>query len=209
MVHALVLRHNPQLAVIVLFGMSILYLIALVLGKAKGLAVDQGMVYVYASFVVVSVVSFLDRSAIALFLPPVVLNIALMLLFGGTLYPGKTPLIQRFMQLERTGDLPPALIGYAHHLTWIWTALFAMMALVSAALALLAPLALWSLFANILNYIFVGILFIGQYLYAYWRYRSYGVYGPWRLAQRMLTTSLADPRHPFYNGPNHCTGPTK
>jgi hypothetical protein len=72
-------------------------------------------------------------------------------------------------------------------LTATWTALFVVLAVVNLMLALCAtpgglllaagfeppvpvPLAIWSLFANILNYVFVGVLFVVEYA---WRQRVF------------------------------------
>jgi uncharacterized membrane protein len=97
-----------------------------------------------------------------MFLPPVLINIALMVLFGRTLLPGATPLVARIASLWR-GSLDPAVALYTRRVTIAWTAFFALMVAESAGLALFAPLHIWSLFTNFLNYILVLMFFIVEY----------------------------------------------
>ena len=97
-----------------------------------------------------------------MYLPPVLINAALMVLFGRTLLPGATPLVARIASLWR-GPLDPAVALYTRRVTIAWTAFFALAVLGSLLLALYAPLHIWSLFTNFLNYIFVLMFFVIEY----------------------------------------------
>jgi len=97
-----------------------------------------------------------------LYLPPVLINIALMVLFGKTLLAAATPLVTRVACLWR-GPLDPAVALYTRRVTIAWTVFFALMALESIGLALFAPLQIWSLFTNLLNYVFVLLFFVIEY----------------------------------------------
>jgi uncharacterized membrane protein len=97
-----------------------------------------------------------------LYLPPVLINIALMVVFGRTLLSGATPLVARIASLWR-GPLDPALSLYTRRVTIAWTVFFALMVAESIVLALFAPLHIWSLFTNFLNYIFVLLFFVVEY----------------------------------------------
>jgi uncharacterized membrane protein len=97
-----------------------------------------------------------------MYLPPVLVNLALMLLFGRTLLPGATSLVARVASLWR-GSLDPEVTRYARRVTTAWTIFFALMALESIGLALFAPLHIWSFFTNFLNYVFVLLFFIVEY----------------------------------------------
>ena len=55
----------------------------------------------------------------------------------------------------------------------VWTAFFVSMAAAAAALAVLATLQTWSLFANGIDYLLVGVLFIGEYVFRRVRYRHH------------------------------------
>jgi uncharacterized membrane protein len=105
-----------------------------------------------------------DDALLPLYLFPVLIHAGLAGFFGRTLLPGKTPMITRYSILLR-GGLEPAVIGYTRRVTWLWTVYFLCMALESLLLALFAPLEIWSLFANCLNYVFTAILFTGEYLF--------------------------------------------
>jgi uncharacterized membrane protein len=104
--------------------------------------------------------------------PPILINLALALLFALTLLPGREPLIARFARLER-GSLEPDLVAYTRRLTWVWVAFFIAMALVSAALALTGSHRAWTWFTGVGNYLGVGALFLGEHAYRRRRFAHY------------------------------------
>ena len=97
-----------------------------------------------------------------MYLPPVLVNVALLIVFGRTLLPGATPLVSRVAALWR-GTLDAEVARYTRRVTMAWTFFFAIMALESAALALFAPIHIWSLFTNFLNYVLVMLFFVVEY----------------------------------------------
>ena len=97
-----------------------------------------------------------------MYLPPVLINIALLVLFGRTLLPGATPLVARVAASWR-GTLDEAVARYTRRVTVAWTIFFAIMAIESLALALFAPLHIWSLFTNFVNYFLVLLFFVIEY----------------------------------------------
>jgi len=98
------------------------------------------------------------------FLPPVIVNLALMAFFGVTLRRGAEPLIARFARIER-GTLEPDLQRYTRRLTWLWTWFFLVMAAVSAVFAALSWTAAWTWFTVVGNWVCVGLFFCSEYLY--------------------------------------------
>jgi len=186
-VHALVLLDAPWIAVVGLIVTSIVSLMALVL--AQGARRHYGWLALYALLATLGVVNVLTDSVYALFLPPVVINIGLMLFFGVTLRLGATPFIERLMRLECNATLSGSLRAYARRLTWIWVVYFGAVAVVSLLLAWQAPLAVWSLFTNVLNYVIVVMLLATQYLYRWARFGRAGMLPPWRLVQRLARVS--------------------
>ena len=83
----------------------------------------------------------------------------------------------------------PELLAYARRLTRAWSLLFVLLATLNLALALLAvphgllvsagvappwplPQAIWSLFANLLNHLMVGMFFVAEYAYRRRRFRG-------------------------------------
>jgi len=92
--------------------------------------------------------------------------------FGRTLRPGNEALITRLATYVH-GALPDEIKGYTRRATWAWCLFFAGMALVSVLLFALAPLATWSLFANVLNLPLVAAMYLGEYAYRRLRYPDF------------------------------------
>lgn len=118
-----------------------------------------------------------------LMLPPVLFNLAVGLYFARSLAPGRMPLIERIVRALNNGQVHhPDVPAYARAWTRGWAVILLTLAAINAALALLAepkglllglglspplsvPLEVWSLFANLLNYLIVAVVFVGEYLY--------------------------------------------
>jgi uncharacterized membrane protein len=118
-----------------------------------------------------------------LMLPPVLFNLAIGLYFARSLGVGCMPLIERIVRALNDGQVHhPDVPAYARAWTRIWAVLLLTLAAINALLALLAapkgvllslgvtppltvPLALWSLFANLLNYLIVAVVFVAEYVY--------------------------------------------
>lgn len=119
-----------------------------------------------------------------LFVPPVLINLLGGVLFAASLRRGGEPVISRIARLER-GELNAELAAYTRRLTWIWTFFFVLMVLLCVLLALSAPLPVWSLFANFINYLLVGLLFFGEFVYRRRRYTQYVHASPLRVIRRI------------------------
>lgn len=82
--------------------------------------------------------------------------------FGRTLRSGRTPMVTDLAgTVHRT--LSPALIGYTRSVTWAWTLYFGCISGLSLLLFWLAPIAIWSAFANLLDIPLLALMFIGEY----------------------------------------------
>jgi uncharacterized membrane protein len=124
-----------------------------------------------------------------LFIPPILINLALAWLFGRTLVRGRMPLIARFAIMEQ-GTLSAELVTYTRTLTWLWTLLFIAAAIASLALALSGHRDAWSLFTNFLNYVLVAALFLGEFAYRRLRFRKYRHHSPLQLLRNVRGTKL-------------------
>jgi uncharacterized membrane protein len=82
-------------------------------------------------------------------------------------------MISWFARLVRGTELAPDLARYTRWSTVVWTVFFASMAVVAAALAVWATPQIWSLFANGIDYLLVGVLFVGEYVFRRVRYRHH------------------------------------
>ena len=82
--------------------------------------------------------------------------------FGRTLPAGKTPLIAGLARMVH-GTLSPALVSYTRSVTWAWSLYFAGITATSLLLFWLAPIAVWSAFANLLSPILLVLMFTIEY----------------------------------------------
>lgn len=106
----------------------------------------------------------LEGGRLFLYAAPVLVPLALLWFFGRTLRPGEVPLVTRIADTIR-GPLPAPVRRYTRRVTQFWMAALAGLALSNLLLALLAPPVIWSLFANFINYLLVGVLFVAEWLY--------------------------------------------
>lgn len=82
--------------------------------------------------------------------------------FGRTLRSGRTPMVTGLARIvHRT--LSPALIRYTRSVTWAWTLYFAGVSGLSLLLFWLAPIAIWSAFATLLDIPLLALMFVGEY----------------------------------------------
>ncbi len=86
----------------------------------------------------------------------------LCLAFGKSLRAGRTPLVTGFARLvHRT--MSPALLSYTRAVTWAWALYFGGVSTLSLLLFWLAPITVWSTFANLLGFPLLALMFAGEY----------------------------------------------
>jgi len=162
--------------------------VVVLVAAALGPALLEGRRWAIATLPIAALVivglARLDAVALVLFAPPVFLNAYLAWLFGHTLAHGSTPLIERLVRLLQPPGLPfePGVIAYTRTLTRAWTGLFLLLGAINLALAALATpgglldaagirapmtvrIEMWSLFANVLNYVLVAAIFLIEFSY--------------------------------------------
>ena len=133
------------------------------LGIAMGLSWPLSIVQAaVAAGVITIVMRLLENPEIVVYVPSVVIPFSLGLIFALTLLPGRTPLITRFADSVQK-DSPPKMNRYTHNLTMIWAAILWGLALESVLLAYWGTIEIWSLFANILNYLIIVIFMAGEF----------------------------------------------
>lgn len=93
-------------------------------------------------------------------------NLSLAALFGLTIRSAQGPLITRMAKWVHGGTLTPNQARYTRQATLAWTVFFCSNATISALLYLLAPTAIWSVFANLLNAPLIGAMFVLDH---FWR----------------------------------------
>ena len=137
------------------------------------------------------------KARTATMLPPILITFAIAWQFAASLAAGRTPLIRRIVVALHPEALEiPGVADYTRRVTLLWAVLLGGLCVVNTLLALLAvpdgflhamgvqpfapvPLARWSLFANVINYLVLAGVFVGEYLYRRTRfpqqpYRSFG-----------------------------------
>jgi uncharacterized membrane protein len=107
--------------------------------------------------------------------------------FGGTLRRDRLSLIGQFA--ARIHPLSPGMREYTWRVTRVWTVYFALLVLASVVVYATMPFAAWSVLANLLTPLMVGILFVGEYLLRY------------RLHPEFERTRLIDTVRAFYSPP--------
>ena len=105
-----------------------------------------------------------DRLLLIMYLPPVVICMALLLIFGRTLKADKVPIITRYAELI-DGELSEEMAGYTYRVTQAWTIFFFILLVECIGLAVFAPTKIWSLFTNVINYVAIGVMFFTEYIY--------------------------------------------
>lgn len=110
----------------------------------------------------------LTRQQSVVALPSLLLYLTLAGAFAFTLRRGQEPIIVRIARASYPHDLTPAFERYLRGLTATWALFFIASAALTVLLSLFAPFAWWSLFANILSWLAMLAMFVGEYLLRRW-----------------------------------------
>ena len=95
-------------------------------------------------------------------LPHSIVYIGLLAMFGRTLLPGRVALVTALAR-RMYGAVADEMARYTRAVTWAWCAFFATQLATSLALYLLAPVAIWSFFVNVLNLPLVLLFFVAEH----------------------------------------------
>jgi uncharacterized membrane protein len=82
--------------------------------------------------------------------------------FGRTLRAGHTPMVTGLARMVHD-TMTPALTRYTRSVTWAWTIYFGTTSAISLLLFWLAPIAVWSTFANLLGPVLLVLMFAAEY----------------------------------------------
>lgn len=197
LVHLLIKLDLPWLAVTGLVVTSAIY-VFLVIGMQRRTSAHPGWAALYLFLTGVGIWSLYAGNVYALFFPSAIINLVLACTFAISLRASRMPIVEWFVRLEFDGNSPPPrLARFARHATLAWVVYFSGIALLSPVLALTAPLEVWSLVVNVLNYAFaIALLFI-QYLYRSVRMPEYGVRMPWHTLRDLARSPWARRAAPF------------
>lgn len=103
-----------------------------------------------------------DHFGVLYWLQDAGMQCVLFMTFGRTLMGGRKPLCTHFAEMAH-GVITPQHAHYARQVTWAWSVFFGLMATVSTGLFFLAPLTVWSVFANFLTLPLIALMFIVEF----------------------------------------------
>jgi hypothetical protein len=94
-------------------------------------------------------------------LPHALIYLGLLAMFGATLRPGRDALVTGLAR-RMYGAIPAEMASYTRRVTWAWCAFFVTQLATSLILFLVAPLAVWSFFVNVLNLPLLALMFVAE-----------------------------------------------
>ena len=120
---------------------------------------------------------------------PVVINLALALTFGASLW--STPIIERFARMQHPEEgLDEGQVLHCRQVTRVWVGFFVLNASIAGGLALAAPVSYWATYNGGIAYGAMGLLFALEYIVRAYRFRRYGR----GLHDRLLSRIFPAPR---------------
>ena len=109
----------------------------------------------------ISISAWLDDSR-WLFVEPVVISAAFLLLFGSTLRSGSMPMVERFARMQ-DAELSPPKQRWCRLWTWIWCAFFVVNGTIALVLAARASMQWWAWYTSGFAYVLMGVLFATEW----------------------------------------------
>lgn len=177
-VHVILTSAQPGWALWLLLAMSSSQLISNLLLPAA----SRAMALIPAIVLLLCLYGLQRETLIALYLPPVLISGGMLWLFARTLLRGREPLITTLAR-RVFQEQDPQVLCYTRQVTQLWSLFLLAMLLECLLLALFAPLEIWSLFANLLNYLFIALLFLLEYGYRRLRFPRRSQ--PWRVIHQL------------------------
>lgn len=159
-IHLALLTDSPQALILapIFFALGILWQ-PLLKGRWLAWLVLMGVV---VSLLIIERIGFTQY---LLFLPPVIFPALMLTLFAQSLLGNREAFITHIGEVSR-GPLPLEMRRYTRRLTGIWCAVFILLMLEGLFLPFISGAKTWSWLTNIVNYLMVGGLFLGEF---YWR----------------------------------------
>ena len=164
--HTAIVLGHPQWSAIYLLALIGYFLVKELIDSKYKTALVLLILFIAGSWLVSG-----EQLFIFMYLPPVVISLALLVIFGRTLQADNVPIITRYAELI-DGELSNELVDYTYRVTQIWTFFFFLLFVECIALAIFAPTAIWSLFTNVINYVAIAVMFIAEYIYRKKIYRD-------------------------------------
>ena len=110
--------------------------------------------------------SYLLKAHQWLLLYPVVVNLVMLAVFGGSLWTAM-PLVERLARL-REPNLPPTGVRYTRKVTAVWCVFFVANGAAAAYTAAFSTDAIWALYNGLIAYVLMGCLMGAEWLVRQW-----------------------------------------
>ncbi len=167
---ALVVLYPILVHLSVLLSLPMLQAVALI-SLAMGLTY-QGLknrnVFLWTFLVIFSAailpLATIDMTLYLLYVPPIALPLLLAVVFINTLLPGREALVTAIGEASR-GPLSEEMRRYTKAVTIMWATFFVIMIIEAIVLVIIGDAHLWSWMTSIVNYILIGVLFLGEFLF--------------------------------------------
>lgn len=121
---------------------------------------------------VLSGLSLLTEDSRLLLALPVFINLALLAVFGASLWSEQT-YVERIARLQEP-ELSPAQVSHCRQFTRIWVAFFCVNGAITAGLALGGEMVAWTLYTSVFSYVLIALLLVAEWVV---RRRRFGARG--------------------------------
>jgi len=112
-----------------------------------------------------------EHDYMLIYLPPILIPGALMIVFLQSWQEGNIPLITKFaMKME--GDISDDRKLYTRRVTQVWTLVFALMVFEAIGLAIWTSLEVWSWFTHVGNYVVIFLVLIVEFIYRQYHFKK-------------------------------------
>jgi uncharacterized membrane protein len=112
--------------------------------------------------IILSLLLVIDSRSLT-YIPPILIHLFLFLFFATPFVTGRTPVITRIAQAIK-GPLSDRESNYTIMASAAWAIFMFALLCEAITIALLYPIEIWSIFVNFINYIFVGLMFAGEFM---------------------------------------------
>jgi uncharacterized membrane protein len=165
LVHLSVLTGRPELS-----GCALVALYAGVAWRALARRSPGAWLGFAAAAVASALLVWGDWQLYALYVPPIVLPLALVAWWAPTLRRGRTPFVTQMAEALR-GPVSREHAAYTRGVTLLWVAFCVLLSLAGAATALAGDAALWSRVTNVYSPLAIAAVFVLEYAYRRWHLR--------------------------------------
>ncbi|HUK42040.1 MAG TPA: hypothetical protein VLX11_13370 [Candidatus Acidoferrales bacterium] len=136
-------------------------LVLAALTRSPALRIGRANQWWVGAVVLLFIFAVWNNALLPLKLYPVLVNTAMLGVFGYTLlFPPS--MAERFARI-REPHLPPQAIGYTRRVTQVWCGFFALNGAAALITALWASPKAWWLYNGLIAYVLMGLLFAGEY----------------------------------------------